>query len=133
MKVVLDTGVMVSALVNARGSSAKTLSLILDGDIKILYDNRILFEYIEVLSTNDFGFNIEKINDTIHFVRYEGTFVEADSLDVIFHDEPNKKFYEVYISGEAQYLITGNREHFPEDSAVIIPGDFLKIYEKHKS
>jgi len=50
MTVVLDTGVVISALVNKKGSAAKILSLIFDGNIKILYDNRILFEYKEVLS-----------------------------------------------------------------------------------
>jgi putative PIN family toxin of toxin-antitoxin system len=137
MIVVLDTGVIVSALVNRKGSAAKILSLIFNGNLKILYDNRILFEYIEVLSRKGFGFNFDIINDTMHFVRYEGRFNEAvfnslDYLDVKYHDEADKKFYEVYKAGEADYLITGNRKHFPEEPGIIIPGEFMKIYEKHK-
>jgi len=132
MNVVLDTSVMISAMVNAKGSAAKIVSLILDGDITIVYDNSIIFEYIEVLSKKSFGFNIEMINDIIYFIRCEGTFIKAEKLDVIFHDEPNKKFYEVYMAGEADYLITGNRKHFPADAAVIIPGEFIKIYEKNQ-
>ena len=132
MTVVLDTGVIVSALVNKKGSAAKILSLIFDGEIKILYENRILFEYIEVLSRKDFGYNIDMINNMIHFLRHEGTFIKAESLDVIFHDESNKKFYELYISGEADYLITGNKKHFPADNAVLIPSEFIKIYDSYK-
>jgi putative PIN family toxin of toxin-antitoxin system len=138
MKVVLDTGVVVSALVNRKGSAAKILSFIFDGDINIVYDNRILFEYKEVLSRKGFGFNFDLLNDIMHFVRHEGTFNEAvfNSLDypaVKFHDEADKKFYEVYKAGEADYLLTGNRKHFPEDHGIVIPGEFIKIYEKHKS
>ena len=138
MKVVLDTSVIISALVNKRGAAAHILSLIVDGNIQILYDNRLLFEYIEVLSRKGFGFNLDIINDAMHFVRYEGIFNEAifNDLDypaVKFHDEANKKFYEVYKAGEADYLITGNRKHFPEEHSIVIPVEFVKIYEKHKS
>jgi len=130
-KVVLDTNVMVSALTNGRGSSAKVLSSILDGKITILYDNRILFEYLEVLSKKEFGFNIELINDIIYFIRCEGTYVKiTETLDVIFNDETNKKFYEIYMAGDAHFLITGSRKHFPADSAVIIPGEFIKLHTK---
>jgi putative PIN family toxin of toxin-antitoxin system len=138
MKVVLDTGVIVSAMVNRRGASAKILSLIFDGDIEILYENRILFEYIEVLSRKGFGFNFDIINDAMHFIRYEGIFNEEifnsiDYPEVKFHDEGDQKFYEAYKAGEADYLITGNRRHFPEEHTIIIPGEFIKIHEKHKS
>ena len=137
MTVVLDTGVIVSALVNKKGSAAKILSLIFDGDINILYDNRILFEYKEVLSKKAFSFNLDLINDIMHFIRHEGTFNEAifNSLDypaVKYHDEGDKKFYEVYKAGEGDYFITGNKKHFPEEQGIVIPGEFIKIYEKHK-
>ena len=125
MKVVVDTNVIVSALLNTNGAPAKIVSLILNGKVKILYDNRILFEYLEVLSRKEFGFNTEIINDMIAFFKHEGEFVNADHLNAKFHDETDKKFYEVHRSGEAQYLITGNIKHFPKDSAIIIPGDFL--------
>ena len=138
MIVVLDTSVLVFALVNKRASAAKILSSIFDGKIKILYDNRILFEYLEVLSRKGFGFTFEIINDVMHFIRYEGSFNEAvfNDLDYPafkFHDEGDKKFYEVYKAGEADYLITGNRKHFPEENGIVIPGEFIKIYEKHQS
>ena len=125
MKVVVDTNVIVSALLNTNGTSAKILSLILNGKLKILYDNKIIFEYLEVLSRKEFGFNTEIICDMIAFFKHEGEYVNADHLNVRFHDETDKKFYEIYRAGEAQYLITGNIKHFPKDSAIIIPSDFL--------
>ena len=127
MKVVVDTNVIVSALLNANGTPAKILSMILNGNIKILYDNRIVFEYIEVLSRKEFGFNAETINDMMDFLKHEGEFINADYINVKFQDETDKKFYEVYISGKAQYLITGNKKHFPRDNNIIIPGDFIRL------
>ena len=126
MNVVVDTNVIVSALINANGAPAKVLSLILSGRIKLLYDNRILFEYIEVLSRKEFGFSAETISDIMDFFKHEGEFTNAEPLNIKFSDEADKKFYEVYKAGEAQYLITGNIKHFPKNNAVITPGEFIE-------
>jgi len=139
MKAVVDTNVIVSALINTNGIPAKILSLILNGNIKILYDNRIIFEYIDVLSRKEFGFPKEMIDDLINFIKHDGEFVNAEYIKRKFSDETDKKFYEVYKSaaigpaehtGEAKYLITGNIKHFPKEDAIIIPKDFMQIYEK---
>jgi uncharacterized protein len=127
MKVVVDTNVIVSALINTSGTPAKILSLILNGTIKILYDNRIIFEYIDVLSRNEFGFSKEIINDLINYFKHDGEFVNSEYIKRKFPDEADKKFYEVYKSGEAEYLITGNVKHFPKEDSIITPKDFISI------
>ena len=125
MKVVVDTNVIVSAQLNANEPPAKIVSLILNGRLKLLYDNRILFEYIEVLSRKEFGFNNEIINDLIDFFKHEGEYINADHSNENFHDETDRKFYEVHKSGDAQYLITGNLRHFPGEATIINPANFL--------
>jgi putative PIN family toxin of toxin-antitoxin system len=128
MKAVVDTNVIVSALMNANGTPAKILSLILNGKIKILYDNRIIFEYIDVLSRQEFGFPKETVNDIIDYLKHDGEFVNAEYLKRKFTDETDKKFYEVYKSGKAKYLITGNIKHFPKEETIIVPKDFMQVY-----
>jgi len=129
MRVVADTNVIVSALMNVNGNPAKILSLILNGNIKILYDNRIIFEYFDVLSRKEFGFHNEIINDMINFFKHDGEFINPEYIKTKFSDETDKKFYEVYKSGKAKYLITGNKRHFPKENTIILPRDFLQIYE----
>jgi len=121
MMVVLDTNVIVSALINTNGTPAKILAYVLNGSIKLLYDNRILFEYINVLSRKEFGFPNETINDMIDFFRRDGDFTIAGHLKINFSDEADKKFYEVYKFGKARYLITGNIKHFPKEDTIITP------------
>jgi putative PIN family toxin of toxin-antitoxin system len=130
MRVVVDTNVIVSALMNVNGTPAKILSLILNGNIKILYDNRIIFEYFEVLSRKEFGFSEEIINDIIDYFKRDGEFINAKYLKVNFSDEADKKFYEVYKSSEAQYLITGNIKHFPKEDGIVIPKYFIQAYKE---
>ena len=131
MKVVIDTNVIVSALMNTNGIPAKILTLIFNGKIKLLYDNRILFEYIDLLSRKEFGFPNEIINDMIDYFKKDGEFINAEYNKKIFSDETDKKFYEVYKSGEAKYLITGNIKHFPKEDKIVIPKYFMQIYDKN--
>ena len=127
MRVVVDTNVIVSALMNVNGTPAKILSLILGGKLKILYDNRIIFEYIDVLSRKEFGFHNEIINDMIDYLKHNGEFINPEYIKTKFSDETDKKSYEVYKSGKAEYLITGNIKHFPKENTVILPKNFIQI------
>lgn len=49
MRIVLDTNVLVSGLLNPHGSPGRLLDHFLAGDITLLVDDRILAEYGEVL------------------------------------------------------------------------------------
>jgi len=130
MNIVVDTNVIVSALINVNGTPAKILSLLLNGKVKLLYDNRIIFEYTEVLLRKEFGFNADVVNDMIEYFKHQGDFINANYFTLKFHDETDKKFYEIYKTGEANYLITGNIKHFPNEKTIITPKDFLEIYDK---
>jgi len=129
MNVVLDTNVIVSALINANGIPARILSLVLSGNINVLYDNRIIFEYTDVLSMKKFGFSKEARNNIINYFKHSGEFILPEYTKIKFSDESDKKFYDVYKSGNAHYLITGNIKHFPKEDTIIVPRDFLRIYE----
>ena len=127
MRIVLDTNVLISGLLSPNGKPAQILNLFLNGNIIMLYDNRILFEYISVLHREKFGFKDEWINPLLDFLRSEGEYISAEPMDITFLDEDDKKFYEVAVSGSAVYLISGNLRHFPNDDIIISPGDFIKL------
>ena len=80
MKVVVDTNVIVSALLNTHGIPAQILALILGGKLRILYDNRILFEYYDVISREDFCFDTGVVDDLISYFRNEGEYVNAEYI-----------------------------------------------------
>jgi putative PIN family toxin of toxin-antitoxin system len=128
MQVVIDTNVIVSAFFNSEGMPAKVISLILAERLKINYDNSILFEYIDVLSREEFCFTPEIINKTINHIKNNGIYVSPQHSNVKFTDESDKKFYEVYKSGNADYLITGNIRHFPKEAKIVQPKKFLDTY-----
>jgi putative PIN family toxin of toxin-antitoxin system len=128
--IVLDTNVLVSSLLNPDGSPALVLNLLLNGRITILYDNRILGEYLEVLTWEKFGFRREWIDPLIDFIRQDGEFVTADPTSVPFNDPGDRKFLEVHISGNGDVLVSGNLKHYPVDKRIVSPGVFLSNWMK---
>lgn len=128
MTVVLDTNVLVSALISPAGVPATILSLLLNGKLSVLYDNRILEEYREVLSRQKFQFKESLILHLLDYVRHEGTFIAAEPLRIPSVSGDDKMFYEVAKSGKAEYLVTGNKRHFPNEEMVRTPKEFVDIY-----
>ena len=126
MKVVINTNVIVSALMNPNGVPARILALLLNGRVKVQYDNRIISEYIAVLSRKEFRFDPEIIRNLIGYFRSDEEYVNADIAQTQFADETDKKFYEVHKSGGAQYLITGNTRHFPKEESIVTPREFVE-------
>lgn len=126
MKIVIDTNVLVSGLINPKGVPANILNLILNGKIIVLYDNRILREYETVLSRKKFKFKKETIEPLIDFIKHEGSFIAAEPLKIKFKDEDDKMFLEVAKSGNAEYLITGNIVHFLNEQFIVTPREFIE-------
>lgn len=124
-RVVIDTNIFVSGLINPYGNPAKIINLLLNGDVIMLYDVRILDEYTRVLKRDKFGFSENLITPLLEFIESSGESVIPSNENIKFKDEDDKKFYEVAKSGGAHYLITGNKVHFPKENIVVNPTEFF--------
>ncbi|GHV91142.1 PIN domain-containing protein [Spirochaetia bacterium] len=127
MKVVLDTNVIVSAFLNPKGIPGEILSLILSERIILCYDNKILSEYTDVLIRSKFNFNKELVNDFLEFVKIYGEYIVAEPQEIPFIDEDDKIFYDVFRSSGTNYLITGNKRHYPKEENILLPREFKEI------
>ena len=125
MKVVLDTNVLISGLINPNGMPAKIINLLINQKMILFYDNRILEEYEDVLHRDKFKFTDDIINPLLNFIKSEGQFVAADPLSTVFKDENDKMFLEVAESAHADYTITGNKNHFPKINCIVTPKEFI--------
>ena len=126
MRVVLDTNVLVSALLNPERAPAAIANAALDGTLTILVDNRILFEYEDVLHRENFGFKPQDVRAFLDFFRHEGEYVSATATNITLDDPDDLPFFEVAKTANADYLITGNTKHFPDEDWVVSPRNFLK-------
>ncbi|GHU21713.1 PIN domain-containing protein [Spirochaetia bacterium] len=127
MKVVLDTNVIVSAFLNPKGIPGEILSLVLSEKIILCYDNKILSEYTDVLTRSKFNFNKELVNDFLEFIKIYGEYIVAEYQDIQFIDEDDKIFYDVFRNSDANYIITGNKKHYPKEKNILLPREFKEI------
>ena len=117
MLVVLDTNVIVSALLSPHGKPAYIFNRFINGELTLCADERILSEYYAVLSRPKFKFNPQLIDRIISFIRTHALIVTPITLSAQFDDESDKKFYEVAKTCNAT-LITGNLKRFPVEPCV---------------
>jgi len=129
LKVVIDTNIIVSALLSPRGLSAKLLNLVLEKKIIIVYDNNILLEYLDVLNRDKFKLDKELVNIIINFITKEGEYKTAEFQKIKFNDEDDKAFYELYKNEDVDFLITGNKKHFPDEKNIVTVRSFFNEYE----
>ncbi len=130
MRVVIDTNVIVSGILNPHGSPGCILNAFLSEAITVLHDDRILSEYRAVLLRPAFGFSRSDVEVLLDFVESVGEHVSAEPLSLILPDPSDLPFLEVATSGRAEALITGNIKHFrprrgQQSVLVITPADFL--------
>ena len=131
---VIDTNVIVSALISSNDKSNPTVIVraVLRGEIKPVYNDEILSEYTEVLSRDKFHIQKSDIDLVISHIIKIGLKVERkEAVGEIFPDPKDVVFYEVALSKEDSYLVTGNIKHFPKVDFVVTPAEMLAIIEEN--
>ena len=129
---VIDTNVLVSALLthNLGVATAKVLDSIAEGDITCVYNEDILMEYREVLHRPKFKFPERKIDSLLTFITQKGIHSDRVPFDGTMPDGKDRPFYEVSLSVEDSFLVTGNLKHFPVTPKVVTPSQFIAILEE---
>lgn len=137
MKIVVDTNVLVSALIRSEGIPARILDVILSRQAKTVLDHRIYLEYEEVLLRPEFGFSRELVDDLLDFLWLSSERVRVATMSVELPDADDTKFLEVAMTASADFLITGNLRHFPARQRhgvhVVSPREWWKLWSGHQS
>lgn len=127
---VVDTNVLVSAMLKWNSVPGNVMELVFDGPIIPVYNSEILKEYREVLSRPKFHFPSEIVDDVLENLESRGICIEAGTLDIILPDPKDRVFYEVVLEerkAEEAYLVTGNIKHFPIETFIVTPRKMLDI------
>jgi putative PIN family toxin of toxin-antitoxin system len=130
MLVVLDTNILVSALLSPFGPPARVLDMVLGGDVQVAYDDRLMAEYREVLARPKFGFAPDDVATVLAFLETDGERVTAAPLPCELPDPDDLPFLEIAVQAGAA-LITGNTTHYPTTVrgavSVLTPAEFLRL------
>ena len=128
---VIDTNVFVSALIthNSNASTARVLENLLLHRIIPLYNDDIIKEYDEVIHRAKFKLSEEQISTVIEHVKENGIDSSRFPYAGEMPDEDDRVFYEVCLSKEDSFLVTGNLKHFPKEPQVITAAEMMEILD----
>lgn len=130
---VIDTNVIVSAVIKSSSIPGTILDLAFNGIIVPLYNEDILAEYELVLSRSKFGLTSDVVRTIVDSIEESGIFITAEGLDIQLPDMNDLVFYEVIMEGRKTkdaFLVTGNTKHFPVETFIVTPRQMLDIILK---
>lgn len=130
---VIDTNVLVSALLKKGSVPWTILAESLKGRIIPVVNDEILSEYKEVLCRPKFKFEKRAVTVLLDELIKRAVFAEAGMVEDIIPDQKDVVFYAVLMEKrkeEEAYLITGNLKHFPIRTYVVTPREMLSILEE---
>ena len=127
--VVFDTNVIVSALVshNPNSATVKVVEAISVGKIVPLYNEEILAEYDDVLHRAKFNLLDRDVSSMIGTIIKLGMPMDRTESKETLVDMSDLVFYEVALSKEGAFVVTGNLKHFPRSPIVVTPSELLMM------
>lgn len=135
MKIVLDTNIVVSGLLQSHGNPAQVLTLALAGAVQVCHDERILAEYAEALARPRFKFDPKRVCEVLTKLETDGLAVDAsEQTDLNLPDADDEPFLAVALVASVDFLVTGNLSDYPPGKrrgcAVVSPAAFMEHWRK---
>ena len=138
-KLILDTNIVVSALISNSIPTKILYELVLNQKVKICLTEEIFTEYIEVLNREKFtkytNFK-SKVDIVLNKLREISTYYETNRKIEILSDTSDNKFLELAAVSSADYLITGNTLDFQitefEYTRILTPREYWNLFEPKK-
>lgn len=129
---VLDTNVLVSALIRKESVPGAVVTHALEGKIIPLVNAEILEEYNDVLRRKKFKFDEQTVEVIITGIISRAIHIDAVKTEEFFPDPKDAVFYEIVMESRKEhdaYLVTGNLKHFPQRTFIVTPREMLNIIE----
>lgn len=134
LRLVIDTNIIVSAALKPDGLPRTVLLLAITKPARLYATEAMIAEYREVLARPELKIRkgprqqfLQLITNHAHVVR------PAHPLQVT-RDPDDNKFVECADAARADYLVTGNQQHFPKfwkKTKVITSREFISIVAPH--
>src|SRR5215469_3010930 len=113
LRLVLDTNIVVSAAINPDGLQRTTLLLALTKPARLYVTLPILEEYAGVLRRPSIHVRKSERLRLLQLIKNRGHIVTPNRRLTVASDPDDDMFLECADVARADYLITGNRRHFP--------------------
>lgn len=128
IRVVLDTNIVLSSLLQPLGPPAKVMYLARRGFLQLCVSGPTYAEYEEVIQRPRFFRISTSISPTLQFIRESGLWVRPEESLRVCKDPDDNIFVECAEKAGASWLVTGNVQDFPpvwRETEIVTPRRFL--------
>jgi putative PIN family toxin of toxin-antitoxin system len=112
-RLVLDTNVVLSAVLKPDGLQRLIFQVALSPFCEVFVSAPILTEYEDVLSRKRFKLQPDEVQAVMRLIKTTATLVTPQNTVMAASDPDDNMFLECSEEAEANYLVTGNKKHFP--------------------
>ena len=135
IRLVLDTNVLVSALISTRSNPARLLDAA-GKNYSLFISKEILRELEDVISRDKFGFSSEIIDSAIEAILSYSEVVNPEiKLDVVKSDPDDNSILECAIACGASYIVSDDKHLLNlkeyENIKIITPKDAIDLLLEH--
>ena len=135
MRIVLDTNVLVSALLTAEGHSARIFRSVCDGSLTLVLSESLLAERHEVLLHPKIRRRLEAqsidVTRYLELLRFVAILVDTNvAAAPAIRDPDDRELLAALIQGPADWLITGDQDllALSADHPIIGPAEFVERF-----
>ena len=133
---VIDTNVLVSAMLKWSSIPGNILEFAFSGTIIPVLRDEIVAEYHVVLMRDKFHLTEKIVDDVIQALEEQGEYIDTVNMDYKLPDPKDAIFYAIVMEKRKEddaYLVTGNIKHFPKEPYVVTPREMLDIILEEKN
>jgi putative PIN family toxin of toxin-antitoxin system len=134
LKLVIDTNVVVSGALKPKGAEHAALIVAVTPPAMLFVSENILAEYAAVLSRPELRIRAAERQELIKLVKDHSRLVVPKRKLAVCSDPDDDIFLECAETAHADYLITGNKKHFPvywQATKIINARELLEIIAPH--
>ncbi len=114
IRAVIDTNVLVSGLLSPNGNEALILLAVRQGLVCPCLSEDIIAEYAGVLARPKFAFTPALIASLLATFREKGEMFQPEGCLTRSPDPADTKLLHCAEAAEAEFIVTGNKRHFPD-------------------
>ena len=134
-RAVVDTSILVRALIKPRGTAGPVLGYLRDGAYTLLYSEPLLAELVDVLSRrrirDKYGLSSEDVKTVLALILLRGESVAPSMRIDVCRDPKDNMVLEAALAGGCEVIVSGDDDllalHPFRGVGIVKPAEFLRM------
>jgi uncharacterized protein len=114
LRVVVDTNILIRALIKPRGTVGPILTQLAAGAYTVVYSQPLLDELVEKLALprirDKYGLDKQAIETTLALLALRGELVQPTRVVKVCRDPDDNALIEAALAGGTEYIVTGDED-----------------------